>query len=116
MTQNANISISGFYRLCKKTRENVAISKKGFSQLYVAPKRTSMDGALFREKPLSRLIKFIDKNYDSRDQDLFWPDLATCHYKKENLDFLCDNGIAFVEKAENPPNAPQMRPNGLQIL
>ena len=41
---------------------------------------------------------------------LFWPDLATCHYKKENLDFLRDNGIAFVEKAENPPNAPQIRP------
>ena len=25
MTQNANISISGFYRFCKKTRENVVI-------------------------------------------------------------------------------------------
>ena len=69
-----------------------------------------MDGALYREKALSRLIKFIDKNYDSRDQVLFWPDLATCHYKKENLDFLRDNGIAFVEKIDNPPNAPQIRP------
>ena len=45
------------------------------------------------------------------EQVLFWPDLVTCHYKKEN--FLSENGIAFVEKAENPPNAPQIRPNGL---
>ena len=29
----------------------------------------------------------------------------TCHFKKENFDFLRDNGIAFVDKAENPPNA-----------
>ena len=29
---------------------------------------------------------------------------------EENLDFLCNNGIAFVEKFENPPNAPQIRP------
>ena len=36
----------------------------------------------------------------------------TC-YKKENLDFLSENGIVFVQKAENPPNAPQIRPNGL---
>jgi hypothetical protein len=62
------------------------------------------------------LIKFIDKNYESWEQVLFWPDLVTCHYKKENLDFLRDNGIAFVEKAENTPNAPQIRPNGLQSL
>jgi hypothetical protein len=32
------------------------------------------------------------------------------------LGFLHDNGIAFVEKAENPSNAPQIRPNGLQSL
>ena len=63
---------------------------------------------------LSRLIKFIDKNYESREQVLFWPDLVTCHHKKEN--FLFDNGIAFVEKAKNPPNAPQIRPNELQSL
>ena len=25
MTQNTNISVSGFYQFCKKTRENVAI-------------------------------------------------------------------------------------------
>ena len=61
------------------------------------------------------LIKFIDQNYKSWEQILFWPDLVACHYKKENLYFWRDKGIAFVEKAENPPNAPQIRPNGLQI-
>ena len=43
-----------------------------------------MDGDLYREKALSRLIEFIDKNYDSRDQVLF--------------------------SIDNPPNAPQIRP------
>ena len=69
-----------------------------------------MDGNLYRQQALKRLIRFIDKNYDPRDQVLLWPDLATCYYKKENLDFLRDNGIAFVEKIDNPPNAPQIRP------
>ena len=65
---------------------------------------------------LSRLIKFIHKNYKSQEQVLFWPDLVTYHFKKENLGLLRDNGTAFVEKTENPPNAPQIRPNGLQSL
>ena len=30
--------------------------------------------------------------------------------KKENFDFLRANGIAFVDKFENPSNAPQIRP------
>ena len=49
MTQNANISVSGIYRFCKKNS---------------------------------------------------W---------KENLDFLRDDCIAFVEKIDNPPKAPQIR-------
>ena len=56
------------------------------------------------------MIKIIDRNYKSWEQVLFQPDLVTCHYRKESLDFLRDNGIAFVEKIDNPPNAPQIRP------
>ena len=41
---------------------------------------------------------------------MFWPDLATCHYTKENLAFLVENGNAYVKIEENPPNAPQIRP------
>ena len=41
---------------------------------------------------------------------MFWPDLATYHYTKENLAFLEENGIAYVKIEENPPNAPQIRP------
>ena len=52
--------------------------KKKYSQLYVAPKRTSMDENLNRKQALKCLIKFVDKNYDSLYQVLFWPDLATC--------------------------------------
>ena len=49
------------------------------------------------------MFKFIVKNYKSEEQVLFWPDFMTCHYKKENFDFLRDNGIALVEKAEILP-------------
>ena len=54
------------------------LMKKKYSQLYVAPKRTSMDENLHRKQALKCLIKFVDKNYDSLYQVLFWPDLATC--------------------------------------
>ena len=94
----------------EKVMIHCSISKKGFSQLYVAPKKTSMDGKLYREQGLKRLIKFIDENYVSRDQVVFWPDLPPCHYTNENLEFLRSNGIAYIEKNENPPSAPQIRP------
>ena len=41
---------------------------------------------------------------------IFWPDLASCHCKNKNLEFLSNNGINYVEKDENPPSAPQIRP------
>ena len=93
-----------------KVMIHCSISRRGFSQLYVAPKKTSMDGKLYREQALKRLVRFIDENYESRNQVIFWPDLATCHYTNENLEFLRENGIAFVKKEENPPSAPQIRP------
>ena len=70
----------------------------------------------YKNEEAERRIRNINISVNLPRQVLFWPDFVTCHYKKENLDFLRDNGIAFVEKAENPPNAPQIRPNGLQSL
>lgn len=86
------------------------ISSKGIGDIYVAPKRTSMDSALYRKECLSRVLKFVDANYESREDVIFWPDLAPCHYSHENLEWLEQNGITFVPKDQNPPAAPQIRP------
>ena len=86
------------------------ISKEGIGKIQVFKKQESMNGQMYREKCLPLMLKFVDENYDSRDQVVFWPDLATCHYTKENLDYLESEGIYTVPKNLNPPNAPQIRP------
>ena len=104
------VKFRGDEKFPPKVMIHATIGKKGISRIYVAPHRTSMDGALYRKEALKRLVQFIDEHYESRDQVIFWPDLATCHYTKENLKFLTDHGIAYVEKHENPPSAPHIRP------
>ena len=69
-----------------------------------------MDNVLYRTQCLTKVLNFVDKHYESRDQVVFWPDLATCHYHKDNLKWMEDHGLKFVPKNENPPNAPQIRP------
>lgn len=41
---------------------------------------------------------------------LFWPDLASAHYAATTLKLLKKYKIKFVEKANNPPNCPELRP------
>ena len=89
----------------------VAFSRRGISDIYFAPKKSSMDQETYRKQCLEkRLFKFIDENYDSRSEVLFWPDLASCHYATKTKEFLTKNDIIFVPRDHNPPNAPQIRP------
>ena len=39
-----------------------------------------------------------------------WPDLAACHYAHTSTDFMYKEGLAYVKRHQNPPNAPQIRP------
>ena len=55
-----------------------------------------------------RLLPFIEEHY-AKDEILFWPDLATVHYAKKCVEFLSQENLDFVLKAENPPNVPQAR-------
>lgn len=41
---------------------------------------------------------------------MFWPDLATCHYATDCLEWYNSNNVQFVEKDTNPPNSPEVRP------
>jgi hypothetical protein len=78
------------------------------SQPWVTNK--TMNGDRYLEECLKkRLLPFIKKYHRVQDVCL-WMDLAACHYKKEVLEWLRDNGIDFVGKTENAPNVPQARP------
>lgn len=54
-----------------------------------------------------RLIPFYKKHMVST---IFWPDLASAHYARSTLSLLEENDIKYVDKEENPPNAPEFRP------
>lgn len=54
-----------------------------------------------------RLLPLIRKH---KDQTLFWPDLASCHYARSTLNWYGENGVNFVKKEMNPPNCPEIRP------
>lgn len=49
--------------------------------------------------------------YRSHDvPPIFWPDLASCHYSRQTLQWYEDNEVRFVPKEHNPPNSPEVRP------
>ena len=52
----------------------------------------------------------MDSHYESRDQVIFWPDLATCHYANVNQAWLKEQGLYYISKDDNPPACPQIRP------
>ena len=86
------------------------ISRRGIKLMVFGKKFTSMDNVIYRKKCLTKVLKFVEEHYDSKDDVIFWPDLATCHYHKDNLAWLEQNGLKYVPKNENPPNAPQICP------
>src|SRR4051794_6503929 len=69
-----------------------------------------MDGQTYLNKWLEkRLLPFIQKHHALKNV-LFWQDMASCHYKRDVVDWLNEKGIDFVNKNENAPKVPQVRP------
>jgi transposase len=58
---------------------------------------------------IKRLMPFIN-NHHSKDNVLFWPDLASSHYSNSVTRYFDQNGIQFVSRNFNPQNCPQSRP------
>ena len=58
---------------------------------------------------LRRLIPFF-KKYQSIDNVVVWPDLATIHYAKDVQKSLKSHDITCLSKGLNPPNVPHARP------
>ena len=75
----------------------LAISPRGVSKPYFCKSGGALTGETYRKECVEkRLIPFIDSKH-KRDDILFWPDLATCHYVtmlptgsflKKNIPFL----------------------------
>ncbi|KAL4720626.1 hypothetical protein ACJJTC_016660 [Scirpophaga incertulas] len=69
----------------------------------------SMNSQIYlRECIIKRLVPFIDKYYQ-REDVLFWPDLASCHYESKVIQYLQTSGVEFKTKQNNAPNVPQVR-------
>lgn len=94
----------------KKLLVWVAISPRGISQSFVVPSGLAVNQEIYlKECIIKRLTPFIQK-YHSDGNYVFWPDLASSHYAKSVLSHLREKNINFVEKADNPPCVPELRP------
>ena len=85
------------------------ISARGVSDLHVEECRT-VSGPVYLEILRKHLQKFINAHYNSSNDIVFWPDLASAHYSEIVTDWLKEQNIPFVPKIQNPPNTPQLRP------
>lgn len=76
------------------------------TQVFVTNK--TMNSQLYKQECLKkRILPYIKAH---KGPVKFWPDLASCHYSREVLQWYRDNGVDFFEKDVNPPNCPQFRP------
>ena len=67
----------------------------------------TINGAIYTKECLKkRLLPFIRKHKGST---LFWPDLASCHYARDVLEWYRANGVNLVPKDRNPLNSPERK-------
>lgn len=68
----------------------------------------TMNGKVYVKECLqNRLLPFI-RQHDK--PVIFWPDLASCHYTKDSLEWYKNHNVTYVPKEMNPPNCPEVRP------
>lgn len=68
----------------------------------------TLNANLYQKECLQkRLLPLLKKH---KDQTLFWPDLASCHYASSVLQWYSKENVNFVSKQHNPPNCPEIRP------
>lgn len=88
----------------------VAVSPRGISTPFFLPvSHRALTADTYKAILSKHLLPFIRRLYPDGDY-VFWPDLASCHYATSVREFLAEENIPFVEKTDNPPNCPQLRP------
>lgn len=72
----------------------------------------TINGDIYRQECLKkRLLPFLRAHKGKGNASpLFWPDLATCHYARDTLNWYNDKNIRLVPREANPPNCPELRP------
>ena len=84
----------------------IAMSPKGMStpgRSMAVTARSYIDNCL---EP--HLVPFLNTHYP-QGAYIFWPDKASAHYSRISTDFLDNNNICYVKKANNPTEVPQCR-------
>ena len=102
------------FKRTQKYEQNVlvwiAVSTNGISTPFFAKQQPTINETTYlNECIIKRLMPFIN-NHHSKDNVLFWPDLASSHYSNSVTRYFDQNGIQFVSKNFNPQNCPQSRP------
>ena len=67
----------------------------------------TMNGQVYKEKCLQEIVLPFIQSHEGPVK--FWPDLASCHYARDVLEWYKQNNIDVIEKRINPPNCPQFR-------
>ena len=81
----------------------LVISSRGISTPYFVPSGLAVKQNVYlKECIIKRLMPFIKKHL-LEGNFVFWPDLASAYYAKSK-------NITFVQKADNPPAVPELRP------
>lgn len=106
-----NIRLKFREKFCPKVLVWGAVSKRGISHLCIRKSNAvALNSEIYISECLNKhLLPFLKEKYPS-GHFLFWPDLASCHYSRATLSWLREQKIPFVEKENNPPCAPQIRP------
>ena len=88
----------------------LAISSRGISTPYFIPSGLAVKQNVYlKECIIKRLMPFIKKHHPEGNF-VFWPDLASAHYAKSVTSYLISKNITFVQKADNRPAVPELRP------
>lgn len=85
-----------------------AISQDGkVSETFITT--DTMNGKTYKKECVPRLIRFID-TLGGPENVVFWPDMATAYYDNKVTEALRSANIQYVQKKDNLPNCPQLRP------
>lgn len=93
----------------KKVMVWLALSRYGISKPVFFRSGLAVSSEIYVQKCMPKLKKFI-KKYHKDGNIVFWPDLASAHYARLTTAFLEKNNIPYIQKENNPPNVPQLRP------
>lgn len=68
----------------------------------------TVNGQVYQKECLQKRLLPLLRSHNG--PTIFWPDLASCHYSKDVLEWYKAKEVNFVPKDLNPPNAPELRP------